>query len=632
MGLKLWLPLDGSLRNLGVSNIEVTNNGATVSDDGKIGKCYHFGTTNSYITLPKEAMNSFTTECSVAFWLRIKTWNTGWATYFQAGLGSTAWTNYIFGFLRNSSGSTVCFTIGNGSSASNNSYLTSALELNKWYHVVLTYETGKCNIYLNGILDKEYSTSLVPAFSSITKITLGKCNDGTSYQTDCDINDFRLYDHCLSAAEVHDIAQGLVLHYKLNQANPNLIPTNIFDNAPWKGAIAAHEMYENRLAYRITNYSLYNNTNKGANDLFSGNITYAENTQYTLSVTWRDDYRTDNKTSALYLRFNYTDGSTATNMISPANSLHEWTHQSITSTPGKTISKITTTYGNGGQLYITDLKLEIGTIDSGMLYTNNQIIDSSGYGHNGWTIDTEITSTTPRYKSAIVCNGANPASNTLTGAEYFFGNLPMPASSAITVAWWGKNDNYSRGGIFETTASTFTATTGMVPSDYNTTAIANWDTTFRVYNGSSSVNIYSSFVKDGNWHHHAIVFDGANVYYYCDGIVETSGTLTGTIPAFNGIRVGLGRAGGVYRQIKQSISDLRIYCTPLLDTDIKSLYNIGMRIDNLGNVHTFELIESNAEHITKSGQLITKGLEEINENKARLTNCDGWQSSEFIEI
>ena len=72
--------------------------------------------------------------------------------------------------------------------------------------------------------------------------------------------------------------------------------------------------------------------------------------------------------------------------------------------------------------------------------------------------------------------------------------------------------------------------------------------------------------------------------------------------------------------------------TQLLDTDIKSLYNIGMRIDNFGGVHTYELVESDAEHIKKSGQLITRGLEEIDENKARLTNGGGWQSSEFIEI
>jgi hypothetical protein len=50
------------------------------------------------------------------------------------------------------------------------------------------------------------------------------------------------------------------------------------------------------------------------------------------------------------------------------------------------------------------------------------------------------------------------------------------------------------------------------------------------------------------------------------------------------------------------ISDFRIYCTPLLDTDIKLLYNIGMRVDNLQNIHTFELNENkNKIAITRTG-------------------------------
>ena len=32
-----------------------------------------------------------------------------------------------------------------------------------------------------------------------------------------------MYDHCLSEKEVEEIAKGLVLHYKLNEGNPNLL-------------------------------------------------------------------------------------------------------------------------------------------------------------------------------------------------------------------------------------------------------------------------------------------------------------------------------------------------------------------------------------------------------------------------
>ena len=182
MALRVWLPLNGSLENVGVSDAIVTNTNGVIDNNGKIGKCYTFGTGTSYLTIPKEAMTEFSTECSVSFWLKIISWNTNYATFFQAGLGSTAWNNYIFGFLRNNANSTICFTISNGSTASNASYLTSTMELNRWYHVALTYSTGKCSIYLDGVLDHEYTTTIVPAFSSITTITAGICNNKSSYQ------------------------------------------------------------------------------------------------------------------------------------------------------------------------------------------------------------------------------------------------------------------------------------------------------------------------------------------------------------------------------------------------------------------------------------------------------------------
>ena len=160
-------------------------------------------------------MHDFT-ECSVSLWLKILSWNTSYATYFQFGLGSTPWAHYIFGLLRNSSASTLCFTISNGSSATNANCLTPALELNTWYHLTLTYANGHCKIYVNGVETKDYSTTIVPNFSGITTGTIGAANNLTGYQTNCLINDFRVYDHCLSAAEVREIAQGLVLHYKLD--------------------------------------------------------------------------------------------------------------------------------------------------------------------------------------------------------------------------------------------------------------------------------------------------------------------------------------------------------------------------------------------------------------------------------
>ena len=49
MALKVWLPLTGTLENKGISNITISDNGPTIADNGKIGKCYYFD--NKAITL-----------------------------------------------------------------------------------------------------------------------------------------------------------------------------------------------------------------------------------------------------------------------------------------------------------------------------------------------------------------------------------------------------------------------------------------------------------------------------------------------------------------------------------------------------------------------------------------------------
>ena len=217
MSLVVWLPLTKDLRQQGLSDVEVTNNGAVFNSAGKLGGCYEFTSSGNNLSIPANAMNNFVAAngCSLAFWIKVNNWYSSYATFFQAGMGSTAWTHYIFGILRNATNSTVCFTISNGSSASNANYLTSAWTTGEWMHVAFTYETGKCKIYLNGSLDKEYTTSIVPDFSKITKITIGRCNNDSHYQTNCDMNDIRIYNHCLSPMEVKQISQGLVLHYPL---------------------------------------------------------------------------------------------------------------------------------------------------------------------------------------------------------------------------------------------------------------------------------------------------------------------------------------------------------------------------------------------------------------------------------
>ena len=78
-------------------------------------------------------------------------------------------------------------------------------------------------------------------------------------------------------------------------------------------------------------------------------------------------------------------------------------------------------------------------------------------------------------------------------------------------------------------------------------------------------------------------------------------------------------------------NDVRFYITPLLDFDVKMLYNISMRIDNFGQLHTFEYIEDEKEQNTRGGVLRTNKLKENNILQAKLKK-EGWSSPNFIEI
>ena len=57
------------------------------------------------------------------------------------------------------------------------------------------------------------------------------------------LNDFRIYDHALSAMEVKQISQGLILHYLLNHngfGNDNLSTGTLIEKSLSKRANGAH--------------------------------------------------------------------------------------------------------------------------------------------------------------------------------------------------------------------------------------------------------------------------------------------------------------------------------------------------------------------------------------------------------
>ena len=590
MSLQVWLPLNGDLTQQGTANTTFSGTPAWKTY-GKIGNAAL--NLQNRITCTTTALNGVQ-FFSVTFWARI-----------ENNPDSTANWMDVIGFTdQTSSGTNGQFRFETG--YGNNIYsgihwhdnATNAIiggsytyntgtEFDKWHHIAVTISDTEVCSYYDGILKSTITTNLNKGHLT------GAWWLGESTTRGC-IQDVRIYDQVLSAAEVKEISQGLVLHYKLDQSNPNLISSDTFVNAPWATAIAAHEEYEGRLAYRLQCRTLYTNTSSGTVNIFP-DITYQENTQYTLSITWRDDYRTDNKNSNLRITFSYTDGSSTNRIQSPANTTQSWVHTKITSNSGKTVSKITASYGNSGYLYITDLKLEVGILDTGMLYTDGSIEDSSGYNNNATLNSTTILNTSEgRYDFSTYFGAYNTPVATL--------NTPsiLSALTNCTITYWAKYDTTKSLLLTGQTTSYY-----IMASNNNNYYHSNAGTITTYRDGVSGT--YKCTANE--WHFFALT--GVNLS-------------TWTAMKINGYGSGWPLNG--------YISDLRIYAIALDADAIRQLYEVGAKVDNKQNLHAFELVENNSKiQITKRGQVKCNELEENEQTKFYQTD-QIIETNEIIEL
>lgn len=610
MGLQIWLPLNGDLENKGLSDVSVTNNDASIGDNGKIGKCYNFETDKSYLLIPKESMTS-TTEATVCFWLKILDWNASYATFFQAGKGANSWNNYIFGFLRYGTSSTCCFTISDGNSASNGDYSTPNLELNTWYHIGLVYKTGHCLIYINGDLYHDYSTSIVPNFGAITTISVGIANSKASYQSNCSMNDLRIYNEALSPMQIKLISQGLVAHYLLNNngsGNNNLIP--------------------NQGEYTVNSPFVWSsNKIDGSKWIPNSAFEIKPSTTYTFSLCCDGNLQTqhlpkpepspEEKAFTVYLYLS-NDGTTkawqtgqyniAMNLNSSNFSYrqigqkHIWTF--TTSSTQRYISIRVNNYSNGTDtltLNYWNFKLEEGdkstswcpnptdAIYTQLGYDNNIEYDVSGYCNNGTKYNiTDYTSDTPRYSVATKFNGTNSYINIGKGGKI---------KDEITVNIWGYMDDWTK-----YNSRLISCTEG---GGWNFEASSN-KIHFAIGTGSTSntykyTSGYALSELSSGWHMFTGIYDGLVVKQYVDGVFNTNNNAYTTKtpihyhssnPILIGAEASSNQTPTANSYFNGNLSDVRIYATALSESDIASLYNNSAFVDSSGNVYATEYVES----------------------------------------
>lgn len=210
MSLQVWLPLNGDLTQQGLSDIEVTNNNATVSNEGKIGKSYYFNGNKQWLQFNDTFKEFYNNDWSFAAWLKPtdSTRSIILSEYYGSGASNIAIELTAARVIRVywAGSPDINFTTAGG------------LPINTWTHVAICKKNNHIDLYFNGNLMQSYDGTLTNHISNcqprIGDDYRGNSGNTVSYQGY--MNDFRLYDHCLSIKEIKELSKGLVLHYKLN--------------------------------------------------------------------------------------------------------------------------------------------------------------------------------------------------------------------------------------------------------------------------------------------------------------------------------------------------------------------------------------------------------------------------------
>ena len=618
MSLQVWLPLDGDLKNQGLSDVVVTNNGATVNTSGKIGSCYGFNGTNNSISINSIFVNG-NQNFSFCCWIKL---NNLPSTYYNllcsrtssASTGISIWIS-----------STATFLIDVGAR-----WTTSAqnIEAGKWYHICIASSTTGRILYINGE-QKAITTSIHtnPSTVNTSKILIGAemnaaAGNPTGTYFNGYMNDFRLYDHALSAKEVKEISKGLILHYKLNDSYVESITpldctiSNTAYNAANKkygynddsNLIKTEEYLFGKKCIKIATrtsdvsaqpYAYFSNlfTSDGTNQPAYKALSFDYYTTVS-STTFLNIYKLGSGEGTVNWKTINSDGIFTGSYTNSSNSIrvkpNEWNHIEVV-LHGTTAANAEWGYCINGNSYTSSpnkfflfANIQLEENDHVTGYGANMhkaiIYDSSGYNYNGTITGTvTINESSSKYNISSYLNGSSYIS---TAA----GTMAWCQLDELTLACWMKPTADMTGwrGSFGIVTDSDAKVRGFAITDYANSFRATYT------NGSTYVTVSSGKTLPQNeWHHCAATLKGTELKLYFDGIYVLTTTINwGTSTLNTNTRIELGvDFPGTDEKFTGCYSDARIYMTALSAEDILELYNTSASIDKNGNIYAREVIE-----------------------------------------
>lgn len=618
MSLQVWLPLDGNLHNQGLNNTTIINNGTTFETGGKIGQCCNIPS-GKYLGLDAANKNNNKYPyISIACWVYPtqgdSTERAVICCYENGGAGINLRNTKLGGQIY-VGGYTSCYT-------------PTTITLNTWQHICMTYDGTKLKVYLNGELVNSAAKTGPITYHNTCPWEIGGNPSATAFGSGNfigKINDVRIYDHALSAKEVKEIAQGLVLHYKLDNiysVNSLTVPSNLYTNGDQqKGYLTSTQWTRTKLSGQDGyNYKLAKAGNSSGSwpNGSLGTFTFTAGKTYWYSCKIRCNAwssgelrlraaRTSNDfhpglRSVVVCNNELADGEWheyCVSQVLPAN-FKKSDGTSVTTAPKLEFFSSNQSDPNTTYTMNFDLK-ELRVIESdfyipsnGQSLVSNIEYDCSGYGHNA-TIIGDITKTadTPRFNASAHFSAKSQHIQVTNLSTTGFGD-------SYSICWWGKINTFSDKMFWGFSDGI------RLNGIYNGNLWNTGDTTQNpLYRPGTTTQVTAPSVNV--WHHFAMVGNGTACLVYLDGVLwgqaKTYKSISGTTIILNGWLNAT-----TYATDNMSISDFRIYATALTTEQVKDLYNTSAAIDKNGNGYAREEIEEFNLNITKTGQFYNNEL------------------------
>lgn len=595
--LCLWLPFtDGTTKNYGLTNMDVVDYGTSVYDQGKLGKCRSF-VGNGYLQLSNAFGIESGKDFSCCYWIKEISNNilSKFRVVYQCG-------NLIIGHYGNK------FDIY--SITGNTLDLTYVCDTTEWVHCCMTYQSSNntVTIYINGVKCSTSQPKNLTGLSGTTAL-IGKRSSET-YLFEGYLNDFRIYNTCLSPRQVKEISEGLVCHYPLGEVDGKIGGRNLIKNG--KGNVKAG-FFKNfpTVTDEYGEFTLKSKkTYKGI--ILDGFVYECRDYPVGEKYTWSYDimytawnFPTGSNRGELWMGQRYVNapsGETATGAwrgVTQHNlpvvgqngcELNKWYHVKQTVTIPQQASSnvgqqgIISFYNSNANVEasftarIKNVKFEKSSTatswtpapeDDASFY-DNVIYDTSGYCNNGSVTDSTCptwSSDTPRYKGSYVFNGNKQVIDT---PNVFH-------QEDITISFWFKR-------LKDTNTRQFLFT---IWEGFSCELTADDIPLFRIATDvSHAVDALSDkkiTVNDGWTYFCGVYKNGEYSKIYINGQLKKSVSSASKIYwNIHSSKIGIYNSLNTY--YNGQISDVRIYATALSDSDILELYQSSASVDNNGNL------------------------------------------------